>query len=131
MKGGIKDMSGHSNFKIISDMKPMDPSRKSALEEGLKLLIKSNFSHPEKWFVYSNLKKYKPSESIDIWGQKLGELPEICEVYCNSEWVCDVAMSDTPAVALLRIKKGLADILIHRAEDEIRIKDAKLKKGVL
>lgn len=121
------------NISIVSDMKPMDPDRKSVLEEGLKLLIARNFNHPDKWFVYSNLKKYKPSMSVDIYGQKIGALPEICEVYCNGEYVCDVSMTDTPAIALLRIKKGLAEVMIRRAHDELRRKeaalDAKRRKG--
>lgn len=71
--------------------------------------------------------------SVDIYGQKIGALPEICEIYCNGEYVCDVALNDTPATALLRIKKGLAEVMIRRAHDELRRKEAALdvkrKKG--
>lgn len=125
-------MSEHSKYQkkitIVSDMKPMDPDRKSYLEEGLKLLISQHFNHPEKWFVLSELKKYKPSMSVDIYGQKIGKLPEVCEVYCGGEWVCDVSALDAPPIALLRIKKGLAEVLIRRAEDEVRRKDAELER---
>lgn len=120
--------SKYNSVNIVSDKKPMDPDKKSALEEGLKMLISQHFSHPEKWFVLSELKKYKPSMSVDIYGQKIGRLAERCEVYCGGEWVCDVEMTDTPAVALLRIKKGLAEVLIRRAEDEVRRKDAALER---
>lgn len=124
-------MSVHSKYKgvsVISGMNPMDPDRKSVLEEGIKTLLSQHFSHPEKWFVLSELKKYKPSMSVDIYGQKIGRLAEVCEVYCGGEWVCDVSMTDTPSVALLRIKKGLAEVLIRRAEDEVRRKDAELER---
>lgn len=113
-------MSDRSSFGIIHDKKPMDPGRKSVLEEGLKALIQHNFNHPEKWFVYSNLKKYKPSMSVDIYGQKIGKLPEICEVYCNGEFVCEVNTLNSPKEALLMIQKGLADILIRRKEISLR-----------
>lgn len=105
-------MSGHFNI-IKSDKEKIKPTD---MEIGLSYLISKNFFtkdevNAKKWFVYSNLRKYKPSMSENIFKQLHGDLPEICEIYWNGEYICEVLYTDNPWIAIDKIRAGFTKMI--------------------
>lgn len=108
---------------LVHDMKP--ETRDTTLEIGLRKLLSDNFSNEKEWFVYSNLRKFKPSMSVDIYGQKIGKLPEICEVYWKGEMIAEISIFDTPDKALVKIQDGMIELMTRNKEVALR-KEGKL-----
>lgn len=103
-------MSAHfnKNVCVISDTKPVT-NRWTTLERGLYLLIQHNFQNYNEFKVISNIKMYKPSADPFVFAQKTGKIPEICEVYMNGHYLCDVSIFDRPEQALTKIQDGIIE----------------------
>lgn len=107
---------------VLNDMKPV-VHKLTTLELGLGTLIKQNFQNWMEFNVISNIKMYKPNADEFIYGQKLGNIPEICEVYLNGEYLCDVTINDTPSEALTKIQDGIIEVLRVKKVVEERKKE--------
>jgi hypothetical protein len=97
-----------AQFNLIHDKKPIT-GRWTTLELGLMALIKHNFQNFKEFYVISDLKKYKPSMDASIYAEKIGKLPEVCEIYLKGEYICSVNIMDRPEQALVKINDGLID----------------------
>ena len=107
-------MSDRSNLIITKSSK--EKTKPTDMEIGLNYLISKNFFttdevNAKKWFVYSNLRKFKPSMDESIWKQLNGQLPEICEIYWNGEYICEVSYTDDPWIAIDKIKYGFTKMV--------------------
>lgn len=103
-------MLDHFKKGVLKSMKPQI-DKWTTLELGLAALFKQNFKDYRDFMAISNLKMYKPSEDAFIFAQKVGNLPEICEVYWKGEYLCDVSLVDSPSIALQRINDSLIDFV--------------------
>ena len=113
-------MSAHSNYGIIHDSKP-EVDRWTTLERGIYTLLQREFQNYNEFSVMSNLKKYKPSEDAFIFGQKIGKIPELCEVYLRGDYVCEVSIFDSPSQALTKIQDGM----IEMVQEKLKVKKQK------
>lgn len=107
-------MSAHSSFTVIQDKKPLT-DHFTILEKGIYTLISREFQNYTDFRVISNLKKYKPGEDPFIFGQKIGKIPELCEVYMKGEYICEISIFDTPAQALTKIHDGMIEMVADKA----------------
>lgn len=103
-------MSVRSRLGILQDMKPVT-GMPTVLERGLLLMIGQNFKDAKNWQVVSDLRRYKPSMDPFVYGQKIGRIPEVCEIYWNGEFVCTVSLLDRPATALIKLNDGMIDLI--------------------
>ncbi len=115
-------MSGQFKTGIMHSMKPAQ-GKLTTLKTVLGTLFRRNFQN---WFDFtavSNIRMYRPNADEFIYDQKIGKIPEICEVYMRGEYICDVTMNDTPAQALTKINDGLIEKITEQKFIEARKKE--------
>lgn len=66
----------------------------------------NNFKDWKKFQVFAEKTKYNPDTVAWSWAQWRGKLPEICEVYFNGEYLCDINenMAREQAIALINYR---------------------------
>ena len=72
--------------------------RYSFFEKGLKELLRREFPNSSLFTVVSEKKKYR-AELEGSWGQQRGKEPEVCEVYFDHTYLCDINESLRPEEA--------------------------------
>ena len=88
-----------------------NPTKDSYFILGVNKLIKSNFKDSHLFMVVPNLKKYRVSEDPYIFGQKMGKIPEVAEIYVSSNYLCDVSENMKPDEVLGLIQYKLIEKL--------------------
>lgn len=85
-------IGGHTNF-----------------ERALLYLLNEYFGSGH-WRVISEVHKYRPSLVKEVIDQYNGTAPEICEVYFDGKFVCDVQKNWGPAVITAKVSEALLHI---------------------
>ena len=85
---------------------------KNYFEEGLKVLIESEFGMSAKKFgVFLEGRLYRPSLSKDIQDQMENRKAKVCEIYFEGKYLCDVSEDMHPDKALGTIHSALFNFL--------------------
>lgn len=83
----------------------------SYFEKGVRLLILNNFGYGNHFKIVREAKIYRPSRSKYIQNQLSGKLPEVCEIWFDGKYLCDVSEDMKPDYAIAMINVALINRL--------------------
>lgn len=79
----------------------------SEFELGLIGMIKMKFKDSHLFGVASEARKYNAATSRSSFLQNNGLAPEICEVYFDGKYLCDIPATMSPKDAMLQIENAI------------------------
>lgn len=107
--GGRGDLSSRMRRITARNKNPGSDSvdLDTYFERGLRITIRKNFGDSEHFKVIREARKYRPSISKEIRDQLSGRTPQICEVYFDHKYLCDISEDKTPDMAVQIISLAL------------------------